>query len=129
MDCPKCGKPAIKEGEYKDVDLEETMLSWFCLDCRLMKRLVQNSWVKVSKEVIAIMVSTPVLEEMAARFSDEWTWDSDDEDRREWMDILNEELAKRRTNTAEENSRRFSDMKLLGVTDDRFHIYEDGKVK
>ena len=127
MKCPECGKEALIEGDNTEVyDLDPENRMWFCCDCLIMKRLNSTKWVKASKGVIAVMISPENLQELYAHYLDKWTWDEGDEDTREWVDILGEELDKRRNFSGKDFVSRLLDTRI-SCDGERFMVYIDGK--
>lgn len=155
--CPICGKEAVKEGEHPEIKgLHEEHLAWFCFDCLVIKKLCQKRWVELSKDAIAVMVGTDVLEEKLAHYEEQWTWENPNPEFREWVKILDEEIKKRRRYTKDQLVNRLETMKIAttalysGAFDEkeshillndgeigtgvkacygRFHVYDEGKWK
>lgn len=127
MDCPHCGKPAVREGDYPEAEgIRKEDLMWFCMDCHLLKRLIRDEWVTASREVIAVMMSDEVLEEMASHYADRWTWETDDAETKRWADALSNEVKRRRARGKDEREDFMGDT-MLYDTSDRFWVKLEGR--
>lgn len=131
MNCPECGKPAIPEGEFAEMEgVEPGLRMWFCLDCLLMKRPFSKPpvWLKASKDAIAVMLDEASLERFHRYYTDRWTWDTGDEESREWMDVLSKEIELRKNATNQQAIDRLTTSKI-DFGQKHFRIYIDGEWK
>ena len=96
--CPACGEPAVCEVDHEEKHgVRREDLTWFCLDCLIMKPLCQIRWIECSIHVIAVLLDIDVLERVTADYQDAWVWEGDEEAKFK-AEILEESLKRQRAN-------------------------------